>query len=129
MLTTRHVIRVEPSRRQQWVLIVSHLLLGALLWDALQGGYASSFGLLLSLSLGYSLYRARRCRFEVTLQGAHVEWQAARYTLGPGSRIGAGFLWLDLDGPHPCRLWIFVDSVAAVDYRRLARYINLLRNS
>lgn len=129
MLTTRHVIPVEPSRRQQWILIISHLLLGALLWDSLQGVYASSFWFFLALSLGYSLYRARRWRCEVTLQGLHIEWQAARYTLGPGSRIGAGFLWLDLDGERPCRLWLFADSVASVDYRRLARHIHLLRYS
>ncbi len=129
MLTTRHVIRVEPSLRQQWLLIASHLLLCVLLWDFLQGGYASFLGLLVALSLGYSLYRARRCRFEFELQGRHVEWQAARYRLGPGSRIGAGFLWLDLDGDLPCRLWLFADSVAAADYRRLARTINLLRNT
>ena len=129
MLTTRHVIRVEPSQRQQWVLIVCHLLPCALLWDGLQGGYACIFWLLLLLSLGYSLYRARCWRFEITLQGAQVEWQTARYTLGPGSRIGAGFLWLDLKGVPPCRLWIFVDSVATADYRRLARHIHLLQNS
>ncbi len=129
MLTTRHVIRVEPSLRQQWLLIASHLLLCVLLWDSLQGGYACFLGLFVALSLGYSLYRARRCRFEFELQGHHVEWQAARYALGPRSRIGAGFLWLDLEGARPCRLWIFVDSVATVDYRCLARHINLLRNS
>lgn len=129
MLTTRHVIRVEPSRCQQWVLIVCHLVLGALLWDGLQGGYAYFFWLLLLLSLGHSLYLARRCRFEIILQGAQVEWQAARYTLGPGSRIGAGFLWLDLEGDSPCRLWLFADSVATADYRRLARHIHLLQNS
>ncbi len=67
MLTTRHVIRVEPSRCQQWVLIVCHLVLGALLWDGLQGGYAYFFWLLLLLSLGHSLYLARRCRFEMAL--------------------------------------------------------------
>ena len=129
MLTTRHVIRVEPSLRQQWLLIASHLLPCALLWDALQGVYASSFWLLLSLSLAYSLYRARRCRFELTLQSHQVEWHAVSYPLGLGSRIGPGFLWLDLVGERPCRLWLFADSVAAVDYRRLARTINLLRNS
>ncbi len=128
MLTTRHVIRVEPSRRQQWLLIAGHLLLCVLLWDGLQGGYAITFGLILSLSLAYSLYLARRCRFELTLHGPRVQWQATRYTLGAGSRIGAGFLWLDLEGARPCRLWIFVDSVATGDYRCLARHINLLQN-
>ncbi len=129
MLTTRHVIRVEPSLRQQWLLIASHLLLCALLWDALQGVYASFLGLLVALSLAYSLYRARRCRFEFELQGHRVEWHAVSYPLGRCSRIGPGFLWLDFGGKRPFRLWIFADSLAAVDYRRLARTINLLRNA
>ena len=126
MLTTKHVIPVEPSLRQQGMLLAGHLLAAALLWDALQGGYAACFFGLLLLSLGWSLYRARCCRFTLELQGNRLAWQAESYTLGAASRVAPGFLWLALEGKSRQRLWLWADSVSSADYRRLARHINLL---
>ena len=83
---------------------------------------ACFFGLWL-LSLGWSLYRARRCRFTLELQGNRLAWQAESYTLGAASRVAPGFLWLALEGKSRQRLWLWADSVAAADYRRLARHI------
>ena len=125
MPTTKHVIPVEPSHRQQGLLLVGHLLAAGLLWDSLQGGCAACFFGLLLLRLGWSLYRARRCRFTLVLQDNRLEWQAEAYTLGAGSRVAPGFLWLALEGESRQRLWLWADSVAAADYRRLARHIQL----
>ena len=125
MLTTKHVISVEPSRCQQGILLAGHLLAAALLWEVLRDGYAACFFGLWLLSLGGSIYRARRCRFTLGLQGNRLEWQAGTYTLGAGSRVAPGVLWLSLEGESRQRLWLWADSVAAADYRRLARHINL----
>lgn len=77
------------------------------------------------VELGGSIYRARRCRFTLELQGNRLAWQAESYTLGAASRVAPGFLWLALEGKSRQRLWLWADSVAAADYRRLARHINL----
>ena len=126
MLTTKHVISVEPSRCQQGILLAGHLLAAALLWEVLRDGYAACFFGLWLLSLGWSLYRARRCRFTLELQGNRLAWQAESYTLGAASRVAPGFLWLALEGKSRQRLWLWADSVSSADYRRLARHINLL---
>ena len=52
MLTTKHVISVEPSRCQQGILLAGHLLAAALLWEVLRDGYVACFFGLWLLSLG-----------------------------------------------------------------------------
>ena len=127
MTATKHVLAIEPSWHHQQVLLAGHLLVTALLWFWLHGLYWSGFLLGMVLSLGYSLYLARQRRFTLELQGKDLTWLGQRYTLGHGSRVGYGVIWLALDGPQPIRLWLFSDSVNQADYRRLAQRITLLR--
>ncbi len=129
MNTIRHVISVEPSRLHQLILLVGHLLLAALMWGTLHGQYWFWWLLILMGSCCYALRRSRRWRGILELEGETFRWQDQSYQLGAGSRIGPGFLWLDLTGPYAVRLWIFVDSVNSTDYRRLARHVNLLDES
>ena len=127
MPATKHVLAVEPSRHHQRVLLFGHLLVTALLWFWLHGPYFAWFLSGMLLSLGYSLYLARQRRFILELQDKDLTWQGGRYTLGQGSRVGYGFLWLELNGSRFVRLWLFSDSLSQADYRRLAQRITLLR--
>jgi hypothetical protein len=127
--TIRHVISVEPSRLHQLILLVGHLLLAALMWGTLHGQYWLWWLLILMASCCYALLQSRRWRGILELEGETLRWQEHSYQLGAGSRIGLGFLWLDLTGPYAVRLWIFIDSVNSADYRRLARHVNLLDES
>lgn len=129
MTTTRHVISVEPSGWHQLLLLAGYLLVAALSWEWLPKSYGLGCLLILAVSLSYSLYQANRRRFTLEWVDDGLYWQQRRYALGSGSRVGPGFLWLDLQGPQPCRLWIFADSLAPPEYRRLARYITLCTES
>lgn len=129
MTITRRVISVEPSWRHQLLLLIGHLLVAALSWAWLPESYRLGCLLLLTVSLSYSLYQANRRRFTLEWVDDGLYWQQRRYALGSGSRVGPGFLWLDLQGARPCRLWIFADSLAPQEYRRLARYITLCTES
>ena len=129
MTTTRHVISVEPSGWHQLLLLAGYLLVAALSWEWLPKSYGLGCLLILAVSLTYSLYKANRSRFTLEWVDDGLYWQQRRYALGIGSRVGPGFLWLDLQGPQPCRLWIFADSLAPQEYRRLARYITLCTES
>lgn len=125
MTTTRYVISVEPSWRHRFLLLGGHLLVAALSWEWLPQSYGLGCLLILAVSLGYAWYQASRRRFTLEWVDNSLHWQQQRYELGAGSRVGPGFLWLDLQGAQPCRLWIFVDSLAPQEYRRLARNITL----
>ena len=129
MTTTRRVISVEPSGGHQLLLLAGHLLVAALSWEWLPASYRLGGLLILTVSLGYALYQANRRRFTLEWVDNSLYWQQRRYELGGGSRVGPGFLWLDLQGSRPCRLWIFADSLAPQEYRRLARYIALCTDS
>jgi len=121
----KHVIRVEPSSHHQQILVAGHLLLGWLAWQWLHGHYWSLFLLAWGLSLGWSLYQAHHRRGSLVLSGSEILWRGRSYSLGTGSRLGHGFLWLDLQGERSLRLWLFADSLTEADYRRLARHIHL----
>jgi len=110
-------------------LLIGHLLVAALSWAWLPESYRLGCLLLLIVSLGYAVYQANRRRLTLEWVDNRLYWQQRRYELGSGSRIGPGFLWLDLQGARPCRLWIFADSLAPQEYRRLARYIALCTES
>lgn len=125
MTTTRYVISVEPSWRHRFLLLAGHLLVAALSWEWLPQSYGLGCLLILAVSLGYAWYQASRRRFTLEWVDNSLHWQQRRYELGAGSRVGPGFLWLDLQGAQPSRLWIFVDSLAPQEYRRLARNITL----
>lgn len=125
MSTTRHVISVEPSRQHQLLLLAGHLLVAALSWVWLPDARGIGCIMALSASLGYSWYQASQRRFTLEWSARTLYWQQRRYELGAGSRVGPGFVWLDLQGEDSCRLWIFVDSLPSPEYRRLARMIAL----
>jgi len=127
--TTRHVISVEPSWRHQLLLLAGHLLVAALSSEWLPKSYGLGCLLILAVSLGYAWYQASRRRLTLEWVDNTLYWQQRRYELGMGSRIGPGFLWLDLQGPQPCRLWIFADSLEPQEYRHLARHITLCTES
>lgn len=127
MPAIKHVLVVEPSLLHQWGLLVGHLLVAILLGFWLHGLYWGGFLLGVLLSLGYALYRARQRRFTLTLEENELIWLGARHSLGQGSRVGYGFLWLALEGERTRSLWLFSDSLSQADYRRLAQRITLLR--
>lgn len=127
MPVIKHVLAVEPSCHHQLVLVVGHLAVCSLLWFWLHGPYWAWFVVGAVLSLGYSLYLARQRRFILTLQGNELIWQGERYRLGQASRVGYGFLWLELKGARLTHLWLFGDSMSQADYRCLAQRITLLR--
>ena len=96
MSTERPLIRVKPSWLHQQILLLGHLLLLLLLWNWLHGLYWNWFLVGTLLSLGYALYQARLRRFTLGWQGEEISYQGSRYQLGPHSRVGFGFLWLQL---------------------------------
>ncbi len=125
MPTTKHKIVVGPSRWHQILLLVGHLLLCWPMWSLLHGAYWLWFVLALGISLAVSLYQAHHRQLWLELSGQELHYQGQWYRLGQGSRVGPGFLWLDLEGEQVIRLWIFADSLAPADFRLLARQVNL----
>lgn len=125
MPTTKHKITVGPSVWHQILLLVGHLLLCWPMWSLLHGVYWLWFVLALGSSLAVSLYQAYHRRFWLELSGQELHYRGQWYRLGRGSRVGQGFLWLDLEGEQVIRLWIFADSLTPADFRLLARRVNL----
>ena len=123
MSTERPLIRVKPSWLHQQILLLGHLLLLLLLWNWLHGLYWNWFLVGTLLSLGYALYQARLRRFTLGWQGEEISYQGSRYQLGPHSRVGYGFLWLQLLDEKSHTLWLFSDALSPDDYRYLARLI------
>ena len=123
MSTERPLIRVKPSWLHQQILLLGHLLLLLLLWNWLHGLYWNWFLVGTLLSLGYALYQARLRRFTLGWQGEEISYQGSRYQLGPHSRVGYGFLWLQLLDEKSHTLWLFSDGLSPDDYRYLARLI------
>ena len=124
MSTERPLIRVKPSWLHQQILLLGHLLLLLLLWNWLHGLYWNWFLVGTLLSLGYALYQARLRRFTLGWQREEISYQGSRYQLGPHSRVGYGFLWLQLlDEKQSHTLWLFSDGLSPDDYRYLARLI------
>lgn len=127
MSSMKHVIRVEPSLRHQEILLLGHLLLVALMWLSLHGHYWPWLLCLLFASLCYGLYQARHRHFTIEIRGDQILWHGALHNIGKGSKVGPGFVWLVLDGPHAERWWLFADSMLAADFRLLAQRIQLLQ--
>lgn len=125
MPIAEHKIRIGPSRWQQILLLVGHLLLCWPMWSLLHGAYWLWFVLALGVSLVVSLYQAHHRHLLLALSGQELHYQGQWYRIGHGSRVGQGFLWLDLEGEQVIRLWIFADSLAEADFRLLARRVNL----
>jgi toxin CptA len=126
------VIRVEPSAFHQQILLAGHLLVVCMLWPELEGGLLVIWLVCLLSSLVWSLIRARRRHFALNWQDDALLWSGFRHRIGDRSRIGPGFLWLELvcqetPGARDCILWLFADSLAPEDYRELALRIQLLR--
>lgn len=125
MTAIRRVLQISPSLRHQQILLGGHLLLLLLMSLWLHGGSWYAFCAVWSLSLCWAVWQARQRHFALEWAGETLYWQQQRFSLGDGSRIAAGFLWLDLQGASRHTLWIFVDSLNDEEYRFLARQIRL----
>ncbi|MFC3913258.1 protein YgfX [Pseudaeromonas sharmana] len=123
MTAIRRVLQVSPSLRHQQILLGGHLLLLLLLSLWLHGGVWYAFCAAWGLSLCWAVWQARQRYFALEWSGETLYWQQQRFSLGSGSRIAAGFLWLDLQGESRHTLWIFADSLSDEAYRFLARQI------
>ncbi|MGL4251843.1 MAG: protein YgfX [Aeromonas sp.] len=129
----RVIIRVHPSRHQQYVLVALFLLL---LWPAagLIGGWQWLLLLPVWLVALWQSWRALAVPvFELVWDGQRVQWQGRSHQLGSRSRILPGILRLSLSpesqdaAPEsPRTLWLFSDAVSAEHYRLLARAIHFL---
>ena len=125
MPDTRRVLSIKPSWRHQQILLLGHIALLVCVWPLLFGFYWTLWLVGWVASLGWALWQARCRHMMLEWHGETLYYQHQHYTLGVGSRIAIGCLWLDLHGPRTRRLWIFADSLTDEAYRFVARQITL----